>query len=443
MKNKQMGEEALSLLESEARLKRVLDGSELGFWDWDLVHKQFIVSDRFESMLGYKPGEGNFSVENWAQHVHPDDLAKAIESINLHLAGQISCHQVELRCRTKSGEWKYILTHGKVVSRATDGTPLMMSGTHTDISERKLAEKQLHDQAELIELAHDAIIVRDMDYCVTFWNRGAERTYGWSHEEACNQKIHQLLQTQFPQPKEEIENILFRTGQWEGELQYTTKNGSQIVVASRWAVKRDENGRPVAIMEISRDITEHKALLTKLGLQARQDYLTGLNNRGYFMELAEREIKKASRYGHNFTILMLDIDNFKLINDTYGHKAGDRVLVTLADIFRKTLRVVDIEGRIGGEEFAILLPETDREGAVIVAERLRSSVEDCEILLPSFDMPMCFTVSIGISAPGSVDYNLDVLLSQADDALYRAKHTGRNKVCVDLSYRHSSDLLHG
>lgn len=196
-------------------------------------------------------------------------------------------------------------------------------------------------------------------------------------------------------------------------------------------------------MEISRDITEHKALLTKLELQARQDYLTGLNNRGYFMELAEREIKKASRYGHNFTILMLDIDNFKLINDTYGHKAGDRVLVTLADIFRKTLRVVDIEGRIGGEEFAILLPETDREGAVIVAERLRSSVEDCEILLPSFDMPMCFTVSIGVSAPGSVDYNLDALLSQADDALYRAKHTGRNKVCVDLSYRHSSDLLHG
>ena len=443
MKNKQMGEEALSLLESEARLKRVLDGSELGFWDWDLASQQFIVSDRFESMLGYKPGEGNFSVDNWAQHVHPDDLAKALVSINLHLAGKIPCHQVELRIRTKSGGWKYILTHGKVVSRAVDGTPLMMSGTHTDINERKLAEKQLHDQAELIELAHDAIIVRDMDYRITFWNCGAERSYGWSHEEACNQKIHQLLQTQFPQPKEEIEDILFRTGQWEGELKYTTKNGSQIVVASRWAVKRDENGRPVAIMEISRDITEHKALLTKLGLQARQDYLTGLNNRGYFMELAEREIKKASRYGHNFTILMLDIDNFKLINDTYGHKAGDRVLVTLADIFRKTLRVVDIEGRIGGEEFAILLPETDREGAVIVAERLRSSVEDCEILLPSFDMPMCFTVSIGVSAPGSVDYNLDALLSQADDALYRAKHTGRNKVCVDLSYRHSSDLLHG
>ena len=251
------------------------------------------------------------------------------------------------------------------------------------------------------------------------------------------------MQTQFPQPQEEIEDILFRTGQWEGELKYTTKNGSQIVVASRWAVKLDENNRPLAIMEISRDITEHKALLTILELQARQDYLTGLNNRGYFMELAEREIKKASRYGHNFTILMLDIDNFKMINDTYGHKAGDRVLVALADIFRKILRVADIEGRIGGEEFAILLPETGRESAVVVAERLRNLVEDCEILLQDSDTSMRFTVSIGVSAPGSIDYNLDALFSQADDALYRAKHTGRNKVCVDLNYRQNSDLLHG
>lgn len=135
MKNKKMGEEPLTLQESEARLKRVLEGSEQGFWDWELPSRQFIVSDRFETMLGYEPGEGYFTIDNWATHVHPDDLAKAIESINLHLAGKIPCHQVELRIRTKSGEWKYVLTHGKVVSWAADGSPLMMSGTHTDITE--------------------------------------------------------------------------------------------------------------------------------------------------------------------------------------------------------------------------------------------------------------------------------------------------------------------
>lgn len=430
MKNKKMGEEPLSLQESEARLKRVLEGSEQGFWDWELPTQQFIVSDRFETMLGYEPGEGDFTIDNWATHVHPDDLAKAVESINLHLAGKIPCHQVELRIRTKSGEWKYVLTHGKVVSWAEDGTPLMMSGTHTDITERKKAEKQVFEQAELLDLAHDSIIVRDINHTVTFWNRGAERTYGWSQEDVRDQDMHQLLETQFPQPLAEIEEILFRTGQWEGELEHTTKNGSRIVVASRWAVKRDENDRPIAIMEISRDMTERKALLTKLELQARQDYLTGLNNRGYFMELAEREIKKASRYGHNFSVLMIDIDNFKIINDTYGHKSGDQVLITLADIFQKTLRVADIEGRIGGEEFAVFLPETDQESAAVAAERLRSSVENAEIPLHNGEVVMRFTISIGITTPTSADYNLYALLSQADEALYCAKHAGRNKVCI-------------
>ena len=107
-----------------------------------------------------------------------------------------------------------------------------------------------------------------------------------------------------------------------------------------------------------------------------------------------------------------------------------KVLITLADIFQKTLRVADIEGRIGGEEFAVFLPETDQESAVVVAERLRSSVENAEIPLHNGEVVMRFTISIGISTPTSADYNLYVLLSQADEALYCAKHAGRNKVCI-------------
>ena len=127
---------------------------------------------------------------------------------------------------------------------------------------------------------------------------------------------------------------------------------------------------------------------------------------------------------------MIDIDNFKIINDTYGHKSGDQVLIMLADIFQKTLRVADIEGRIGGEEFAIFLPETDQECAAVVAERLRSSVEMAEIPLHNGEVIMRFTISIGISTPTSSDYNLYALLSQADEALYCAKHAGRNRVCI-------------
>ena len=212
-----------------------------------------------------------------------------------------------------------------------------------------------------------------------------------------------------------------------------TKDNSRIIVTSRWAVKRDEDNVPISIMEINRDITERQALLTKLELQARQDYLTGLNNRGYFMELAERELKKALRYGHHFTVLMLDIDHFKKINDSFGHKAGDQVLKSLAEIFRITLREGDIVGRVGGEEFVVLLPETNVDGAVTVAERIRQTVETTTVSVSGSKIH--FTVSIGGSEPTFQECTLDLLLNQADNMLYQAKNSGRNRLCIGVSCR--------
>ncbi|WP_319244712.1 ATP-binding protein [uncultured Propionivibrio sp.] len=128
---------------AERRLKRVLDGADEGFWDWDLVNQRFVVSERFETMFGFEPGERDYTPEKWAEYVHPDDLARASESIRRHIEGLAPSHTLEVRVRTKSGEWKYVLTQGRIVSRDADGNPLMMSGTHIDISARKEAEAQL------------------------------------------------------------------------------------------------------------------------------------------------------------------------------------------------------------------------------------------------------------------------------------------------------------
>jgi PAS domain S-box-containing protein len=140
--------------QTEKQLKRVLEGADEGFWDWDLVAQTFVVSERFETMLGLHPGERDFSPEKWADYVHPEDLPKAIESIRLHLGGITPSHTLEFRCRTKSGEWMYILTRGRVVNRDATGKPLMMSGTHTDISERKQAEAKLIEAMNLAETAN-------------------------------------------------------------------------------------------------------------------------------------------------------------------------------------------------------------------------------------------------------------------------------------------------
>ncbi len=176
---------------------------------------------------------------------------------------------------------------------------------------------------------------------------------------------------------------------------------------------------------------EHSRVRRELEYRAHTDSLTGLANRGRFMELAEAELARSTRYGTPYAMLLLDIDHFKRVNDEHGHKSGDAVLCGLSDILRRTLREVDIIGRIGGEEFAVMLPATDMEEAPRVAERLRKVV--AETAIPAGNtFPLCITVSIGVAK--TVDSNqIEYILRKADAALYEAKNSGRNRVCIARS----------
>jgi len=173
---------------------------------------------------------------------------------------------------------------------------------------------------------------------------------------------------------------------------------------------------------------ENRNVRTELEHRAYSDYLTGLANRRSFIEQAELELARHNRYGDDLSMIMFDIDHFKWINDDYGHSVGDLVLQKIADICRATLREIDIIGRIGGEEFAILLPQTDALEAKHVAERLRIAFSQGEIPLSEGLLPS-FTASFGVS-PADDIASIDKLLNQADDALYEAKESGRNRVCM-------------
>lgn len=201
-------------------------------------------------------------------------------------------------------------------------------------------------------------------------------------------------------------------------------------------------GLPVIYILLN-DVSALKASEERLRLLSITDSLTGLFNRRHFIEESEREIARARRYQLPTGMLLLDIDHFKRINDTYGHTIGDEVLKAFAAACQKALRANDILGRLGGEEFGVFLPQTDADGAVRVAERLRCAVE--AIRLPhdakthdsratDTDSPaVSLTVSIGVAAGCGGEPGVDALLSRADEALYRAKAAGRNRVaCADL-----------
>jgi diguanylate cyclase (GGDEF)-like protein/PAS domain S-box-containing protein len=173
--------------------------------------------------------------------------------------------------------------------------------------------------------------------------------------------------------------------------------------------------------EVQRD------LLRKLEHQAQTDYLTALPNRGHFFKLADHEVNRVRRYGGSLSLLMLDIDHFKSINDQYGHKAGDLVLITFAETCRATLRDFDLIGRLGGEEFAVLLPQTDSAQAIEAAQRLRLAISEASTVLPD-GQSVRITASFGVTSLTTETIDLDGLMQQADRALYSAKRSGRNRV---------------
>lgn len=214
------------------------------------------------------------------------------------------------------------------------------------------------------------------------------------------------------------------------------RNGS--VYSTTYYPVVGEGGECSAVVAVATDITERKKIEKELERLAQTDSLTGLANRRHFLALAELELSRMARYGGYLSVLMMDVDHFKDINDTRGHKAGDIVLQKIGQLCHETLRDMDVLGRMGGEEFAILLPHANAERALAVAERLTQTISDARIVMEQGQV-LRVTVSIGVTTLTTSSMSIDALLIQADAALYQAKREGRNRVCVFHSESPDSD----
>lgn len=304
-----------------------------------------------------------------------------------------------------------------------------------DITQQKHAERQHRETEERLTLAtiHNGVGIWDWNLKTLemVWNDSMFALYHRNREDFTGdidgwEKF--LHPDEIDRCNLEIEAAIAEKMSFDTEFRVLWPNGETRYIKAVAKVFRDEHGQAVRMLGTNIDITAHKQLENELHRQAHIDFLTGVNNRGYFMELAEMELNRAIRYQNPLSILMIDIDYFKLVNDNYGHHTGDQVLQKLAEICSRTLREVDIMGRLGGEEFALLLPETDNQEAFEVAQRLRMAVSNTDIIIENHP-PLQLTISIGVSSLSQASTDLDLLLDLADKALYEAKNTGRNKVC--------------
>ncbi|MDD3287821.1 MAG: sensor domain-containing diguanylate cyclase [Alphaproteobacteria bacterium] len=212
----------------------------------------------------------------------------------------------------------------------------------------------------------------------------------------------------------------------EMEVRMKTASGRNFIVELA-SIALDYGGTPAVLVALN-DISQRKELEIELFHQASTDALTGISNRRYFLTQAEADLRRARRYSRDMALMMCDVDFFKHVNDQYGHAVGDTVLQEIVRASLESLRDSDIMGRLGGEEFAILLPETDLAAALEVADRLRQHVADHPIKVEGKTLHC--SLSIGVARLAPQDKDIDALLQRADDAMYVAKNNGRNRIIV-------------
>ncbi|MFM5013536.1 diguanylate cyclase [Aeromonas veronii] len=347
----------------------------------------------------------------------------------LVLEQQLAIAQEEINYLKSTGEKRCYWTVKKPI-HDKDGNLIGLCGISTDITEHKLIEARMAEQHQLLEIilanvdAH--IYMKDSLHRFLYVNQKVADLLGIPAEQIINRRDDEVIPAASACQLWQLDNRVFETGELQaGEEMLTDPEGNQHYY---WSVKVPfllGDGTPTLI-GISSDITELHQLKEQLHQQSVRDGLTGLYNRRFFFELCEKNLSLDMRHHLTSVLMVLDVDQFKCINDRFGHPLGDSALVHLGRVMQSVLRSEDVLARIGGDEFAILLPNTTLSAATSLAERLRLQVMQSPLPLPDGDK-LVITISAGLVENGEGEL-MESLYARADQMLYQAKQSGRN--CV-------------
>lgn len=385
-----------------------------------------VVNQVFRDLFGYSDREC-VGRPIWAFRC-VDDVAGARRSFREREIDESGLFQTpEERWRRADGG-DLLLKWSIKVLRDDTGAAIARMGTAQDLTDVREAREKQRILEHVTDNLSEPLFFINPDGSIKYASRAVERVYGYTPDQLIGQPSSIL------RPDDKVEKMatylerLKESRQAEMlETEAIHRDGSRIPVELRTAPIHNREGEYLGLSSIVYDMKERRELETELRRLAGTDPLTGLANRLGFKTAADHEVKRARRYKHPLAVFVTDIDHFKKVNDTYGHAAGDAALVRFADMLGWSLRrPVDHVARTGGEEFVAILPETDTDGGLRAAERVRASTEQNEITHE--DATFSLTASFGVSTWDENEEDLGEAIQRADEALYEAKKTGRNKV---------------
>jgi diguanylate cyclase (GGDEF)-like protein/PAS domain S-box-containing protein len=294
-------------------------------------------------------------------------------------------------------------------------------------------EEELHFQAMLLEAVGQSVVATDLEGKVLYWNRAAQEIYGWSSEEALGRSLRDLTVCEESLEKvEEVGSVLRAGRAWSGETLLRRKDGSHVPVLGTASPLFDDRGSLVGMIGVSTDISERKTLEAELERRASHDPLTGLPNRPAFVDRLEQALQRTRRRKNSRNkvgVLFMDLDGFKTINDSLGHEAGDRFLVTVAERLKNRLRPEDVLARFGGDEFAVLLEDVANvTEAIWVAQRIAEGLQE-PLAVNSHQVSVSTSVGIALGSANTND-DPEGMLRKADAAMYQAKEQGPGRYAV-------------
>ncbi|WP_211907306.1 sensor domain-containing diguanylate cyclase [Vibrio sp. B1FLJ16] len=404
--------------ELNRQLEQVQEIIELGYWKLNHQSQEMFWSEKIYSFFEVDKDEYTPSYLGSLDFIHPDDREMVKNAQNYSDEPQNKLNSITFRLVMPDGRIKYI--HEMAQTFYDPNTSALQTiGALQDITARRVSEIENERYLELID-QNILSTTMSIDGTITNVSQAFSQLCGYSKNELIGHKrditLHPNLSTS---ERQSFWKILNTKDVWQGESKNMTKTEQAFWLTSVFSPIYDDFNRIVGYSEISQDITDRK-LAEELSIT---DQLTGINNRLHLEKVLETEIEGMHNKHSKHSLLIIDLDHFKSINDTYGHLVGDEVLKHFSHVLAENTRKTDCVGRWGGEEFLVICPNTDLNSAMILAEKLRSQVEKSQF--PTVDKVTC---CIGVADFRRGDNNKEQALALADKALYAAKEQGRNKV---------------